>query len=392
MSARVGIVGAGPAGLTCAIGAVMLGLDVAVFERADSFQRLGGGIALQSNGLRVLQKLELLSGLRPLIYPCSAFVLELGGKREIVSNYRTLNVPHSSFSVLLRYDLQECLLTAARQKEIPIFFGHRCVRAELRNKKAVLRFAGESDQDFDAVIGADGMHSSVRESLGWQGASKTAGEAYLRGVADTFTGESAVREIWGTDGRRFGMCPLLANKTYFYCSVPNGEWTNILTKRLRPWIDGWQVYGTKVITVLERVPDWNRVNYDEVHEIRLKQWSIPPVFLVGDAAHGMTPNYGQGANCAMVDALVLITLLARAFRDGSDLKEAGRAYESIRRPFVNRIQSASARVGVLAKWRSPAARLFRDNLLLVISRIEALRRRELRLIAGYNPKEESFLR
>jgi 2-polyprenyl-6-methoxyphenol hydroxylase-like FAD-dependent oxidoreductase len=245
MSARVGIAGAGPAGLTCAIGAVMLGLDVAVFERADSFQRLGGGVALQSNGLRVLQKLELLSGLRPLIYPCSAFVLELGGKREIVSNYRTLNVPHSSFSVLLRYDLQECLLTAAREKEIPIFFGHRCVRAELRNKKAVLRFAGESDRDFDAVIGADGMHSSVRESLGWQGASKTAGEAYLRGVADTFTGESAVREIWGTDGRRFGMCPLLADKTYFYYSVPNGEWTNILTKRLRPWIDGWQVYGTK---------------------------------------------------------------------------------------------------------------------------------------------------
>jgi salicylate hydroxylase len=96
MSARVGIVGAGPAGLTCAISAVTLGLDVAVFERADSFQRLGGGIALQSNGLRVLQKLELLSALRPLIYPCSAFVLELGGKREIVSNYRTLNVPHSS--------------------------------------------------------------------------------------------------------------------------------------------------------------------------------------------------------------------------------------------------------------------------------------------------------
>jgi 2-polyprenyl-6-methoxyphenol hydroxylase-like FAD-dependent oxidoreductase len=389
---RVGIVGAGPAGLTCAISAVTLGLDVAVFERADNFQQLGGGIALQSNRLRVLQKLELLPALRSYIYPCSAFVLELSSKHEIVSNYRMLGVPHNSFSVLLRYDLQECLRTAARQKWVPILFGHRCVGVEIQNKKAVLRFAGESDQVFDAVIGADGIRSAVRESLGWQGKSKTTGETYLRGVADTSTGESAAREIWDIDGRRFGMCPLPANKTYFYCSVPKGEWTDILTKRLRPWIDGWQAYGTKVMTVLERVSDWHHVKYDEVHEIRLKQWSNPPVFLVGDAAHGMTPNYGQGANCAMVDALVLTTLLARAFHDGSDLEQTGRVYESVRRPFVDRIQNASARFGVFAQWRSPAARLFRDNLLLLTSRIAALRRRELRLIVGYNPKEESFLR
>jgi 2-methyl-3-hydroxypyridine 5-carboxylic acid dioxygenase len=65
--------------------------------------------------------------------------------------------------------------------------------------------------------------------------------------------------------------------------------------------------------VLERVPDWYRVDYDEVHEIHLEQWSNPPVFLVGDAAHGMTPNYGQGANCAVVEVLVLTTLLAKLF-------------------------------------------------------------------------------
>jgi 2-polyprenyl-6-methoxyphenol hydroxylase-like FAD-dependent oxidoreductase len=250
----------------------------------------------------------------------------------------------------------------------------------------------QSEQEFDAVIGADGIHSSVRESLRWQGESKAVGQAYLRGVAEITAGESAAREIWGIDGRRFGICPLPADKTYFYCSAPKGEWTDILTKRLRPWIDSWQPYGAKVMTVLERVPDWHGVNYDELHEIRLKQWSNPPVFLIGDAAHGMTPNYGQGANCAMVDALVLITLLARAFHDGSDLEKTGRVYESIRRPFVNRIQNASARLGFLAQCRSPAARLLRDNLLLLTSRIEALRRRELRLIAGYNPKEESFLR
>ena len=94
----------------------------------------------------------------------------------------------------------------------------------------------------------------------------------------------------------------------------------------------------------------------------------------------------------MVDALVLITLLARAFSDRSDLEEAARVYESVRRPFVNRIQNASARLGVIAQLSSPLARLIRDTLLLLISRIGALRRGELRLAAGYNPKEDGFLR
>jgi 2-polyprenyl-6-methoxyphenol hydroxylase-like FAD-dependent oxidoreductase len=281
----------------------------------------------------------------PFIYPCSTLVLELSGKLEIVNDYRTLDIPHNSFSVLLRYDLQESLLTAARQKKISILFGHRCVGAKLGKKKAVLLFADQSDQEFDAVIAADGIHSSVRESLKWQGEPKAVGEAYLRGVADIRTGGSAAREIWGIDGRRFGMCPLTADKTYFYCSVPKGEWIDVLAKRLQAWVNSRRPSGANVMAVLERVPDWYRVNYDELHEIRLKRWSGPPVFLVGDAAHGMTPDYGQGANCAMVDALLLITLLARAFHDRSDLEEAGRKYESVRRPFVNRIQNASARVG-----------------------------------------------
>src|SRR5215831_15408648 len=117
---RIGIVGAGPAGLTCAISAVTFGLDVTVFERANNFQHVGGGIALQSNGLRVLQKLELLPALRSLIYPCSTLVLELSGKREMVSDYQTLDIPHNSFSVLLRYDLQDRLLAAARQRKTSI--------------------------------------------------------------------------------------------------------------------------------------------------------------------------------------------------------------------------------------------------------------------------------
>jgi 2-polyprenyl-6-methoxyphenol hydroxylase-like FAD-dependent oxidoreductase len=189
---------------------------------------------------------------------------------------------------------------------------------------------------------------------------KAAGAAYLRGVTELPSHQPVVREIWGSDGRRFGIAPLTEGRTYFYCSAPRGQWHEVLSQRLGAWIDTWNPYGDLVRSALHRVPGWNAVNYDEPEEVRLKRWYSPPVFLIGDAAHAMTPDYGQGANAAMVDAVVLLTLLARSLQNGSSLAEVGREYESVRRQFVDQTQTAAWRLGAAAQWRSPLARSLRD--------------------------------
>jgi len=122
----------------------------------------------------------------------------------------------------------------------------------------------------------------------------------------------------------------------------------------------------------------------------LARWYSSSIFLIGDAAHAMTPNYGQGANAAMADAVVLTTLLARSRDDGLSLVDVGRAYEHIRRHFVTRTQTAAWRVGVAAQWTSPVAMRLRDSALRLLARLQPLRRHDLLLIAGYNPREASY--
>ena len=108
----------------------------------------------------------------------------------------------------------------AAEKVATIRFGHRCTHIEERCGRVLLRFANGAEADCDVVIGADGAHSEVRRSLGGVNVVKrSAGDAYLRGVSALASSEPVVREIWGSDGRRFGIAPLTDAQTYFYCSA-----------------------------------------------------------------------------------------------------------------------------------------------------------------------------
>jgi 2-polyprenyl-6-methoxyphenol hydroxylase-like FAD-dependent oxidoreductase len=386
---RIAIIGAGPAGLTAAISAAHSGLTPIVFERADDFARIGGGIAIQSNGLRVLDRLGVLQSFASQMSPCRRLVLDLAGRLQIVSNYGELPIPHNYFAVVLRHRLQEHLLRAA-QEMATIRFGHRCTHIEERSGRVLVRFANGAEDDCDVLIAADGAHSEVRRSLGVNVAKRSAGDAYLRGVSELPSSEPVVREIWGSDGRRFGIAPLVDARTYFYCSAPRGQWSETREKRLPAWIGGWSSYGKQVGDILRQVSDWEAVNYDEPEEIRLTRWYSSSIFLIGDAAHAMTPNYGQGANAAMVDAVVLTTLLARSRDDGMSLVDVGKAYEHIRRHFVAQTQAAAWRLGVAAQWTSPVAMRLRDSAVRLLSQLQPLRRRDLLLVAGYNPREKSY--
>lgn len=386
---RIGIVGAGPAGLVAAIAGRRLGLEVTVFERATDFRRLGGGLFLHSNGQRVLAALGLLDGLAAAIEPCRLITLELpDGTRLSTFDYGRLAIPHNSGAVVLRHELQRHLLAAARREGAELRLDHSLAGIRLGGGAASLRFADGREHACDVVIGGDGIHSPTREAAGLAARRTAVGEAYLRGVAELPARQAAVREIWGPDERRFGLCPLPGGRTYFYCSVPLGRWDEIRRRGLAAWIESWRPYGSEVLATLRAVADWRRVHYDELYEVALERWCRVPVFLAGDAAHAMVPNLGQGANSAMVDALVLVRLLAAS---GGDLEAAGRTYEALRRPFVRRIQRSSARLGRVA--RDGAARAhFIDHARRTGAAVAAPQPGEEILAAGYNPREEPYLR
>ncbi len=381
---RIGIVGGGPAGLVAALAARQQGFEATVFEQASDFRRVGGGIALQSNGMRVLDALGVLPALRPRLRPFRVVTIERAGRGPLLRlDFSRITVPHNEAAMLLRYELQETLRMAVQQAGVPVRFDSRCVRVA----GPEVHLADGAAHAFDVVIAADGIHSAVRTSLGLRARTRAVGEAALRGVAEIALQSGEVRELWGADGRLFGIGPLPGERTYFYCSAPRGRWQETLAGGLSAWIESWRPFGPEAPALLRAVPDWSRVSYDELREVRVPSWYRGPVFLIGDAAHAMTPNLGQGANSAMVDALVLVRLLAET----PVLADAGRRYEAVRRRFVTTTQRASRLGGSMPRWRSPLARVVVDGALRLQNRVGWLTRPMLTLGAGYNRREERYL-
>jgi 2-polyprenyl-6-methoxyphenol hydroxylase-like FAD-dependent oxidoreductase len=393
MAARLAVVGAGPAGLIAAITARKLGLEVAVFEQAADFKPVGGGLMVHSNGLRVLDCLGLLDEMRPVLRFTQVAAVELpGGRRLATFDYRKLDIPQNRMAAVMRYALQDHLLNAAVREGADVRFGHRCEAIAFEAEAARLRFGNGDDHFCEVVIASDGIHSRARESAGLPARRRPIAEAYLRGVAELRTDCDTIREIWGPDGRRFGICPLAGDRTYFFCSVAFGGWQDILERGLEGWVESWASFGKEVAALLAAVPDWRQVNYSELQEVELRRWYRPPVFVVGDAAHAMTPNLGQGANSAMVDSLVLMQLLARALAEGGDLEEAGKNYQGLRWTFVARTQRAARQTGMMAGWTAAPVRALRNLLLAQVQKVDRFEDPATLLAAGYHPDEDPYLR
>ena len=199
-----------------------------------------------------------------------------------------------------------------------------------------------------------------------------------------------IGEYWHPDGRRAGAFALPGNRTYVFCSVPLGEWESIRQNRLQEWLNTWDDFGEPTRSLIRSVTDWSSAVYDELADLRVDRWQRNGVFLLGDAAHAMTPNLGQGANSAMVDALVLVNLLVEA-ADSQAWREAGRRYEQLRRPFVTRIQNAALMGGRMAGWKNPLARALRDQSMKAFVHIAPIRKASLKLTSGYTPVEQPVL-
>lgn len=390
---RIAIVGAGPGGLLAGIAARRLGLDPDIFEQAPAFQQIGGAVGIQSNGMQALDAVGVLEGFRPRLCISKRAVLEAPPGTVVAEmDLSATDVPYPGFAVVERHELQSYLVDVLTALGGRVHHGMRCGSATMMNNRVELRFQNGIRAPYDVVIACDGVNSPTRDSMRIPTKRVAPGEAYLRVVCDMpHPDPSRIGEFWAADGRRVGLFPLANDRTYMFCTAPLREWKEVRTHRLNDWLRSWADFGDMVMRMFASVKDWHSAVYDELTDLRADTWHRGPLFLVGDAAHAMTPNLGQGANSAMVDAVVLMRLLADGMREHRTFDEIGARYEEIRRPFVTRVQDYALRGGLAARWTSGFARGMRNFMLRNVLSVGPIARSTARITSGYNPREQTYL-
>jgi salicylate hydroxylase len=249
------------------------------------------------------------------------------------------------FWTVERSAVQQALLAELGAGHVRL--GARCTGVETTDHGAVIRFADGTTVEADAVVGADGIHSVVRDSVfgpdeavfsGTSGYRALVPMERLRHVPEL---TESVLWLWLGPGRHFIAYPVAGGTALnFLAVVPDRTWTveSWSTEgdgtELLAAFDGWHPFVTEILRACDRPGRW--ALYDREPQ---RTWSAGSVTLLGDAAHAMLPHHGQGANQALEDALVLAHLLGRA--DAGGVVPALRAYEQLRRPRTRLLQAGS---------------------------------------------------
>lgn len=348
------IVGAGVGGLATALALRARGKSVTVFERAPELKDVGAGILLSPNGVAALEFL----GLRADAQSCSRTIREwriLNERGRCLQRMRPLRGGFPAFS-LHRADLQALLLRRLGNGVLQM--GRELTYYVERNGGLELCFSPGSVMRTRALVGADGLRSAVRATRFGNIPPRYSGYIGWRGVAswipEDYSGEY-LSETWA-EGKRFGISPMGNGRCYWYATANRPENCAASRDNARETLLSFFRHWHRPITdLIEGTPQENILTNAIFDRPSLHPWTRGAVTLLGDAAHPMTPNLGQGACCALEDACVL----AQSVERHATPEDAFLAYERARAGRTGRVQRASWWLGKLIQLQGTSTTALR---------------------------------
>jgi 2-polyprenyl-6-methoxyphenol hydroxylase-like FAD-dependent oxidoreductase len=366
---KVLIAGAGIGGLALAAALRRAGVEARVFERAPEFRAVGAGISVQTNAILALRSIGIGAEVVAAgAVPQESALLDARGRvlsrLSLAPLYRALGAP---LVCLHRARLHDILLRYAGRGRV---IGGRQVMGFRQDQRTVALQTEEGEEEGDLLVGADGMSSGVRAQLLGDQAPRYAGytswRAICRGVE---VPRDRVTESWGR-GARFGVVPIGDGLVYWYATAnaPAGERAEAGERAgLRARFADWH---EPVGDLIEGTSEEQLLRTDISDRPPVSSWSQGRVTLLGDAAHPMTPNLGQGGCQAIEDAVVL----ARALAEQREVPAALAAYERRRLARANRIVEQSRKVGELGQWQNALGCAARNLMLRLVPEKTLLKR------------------
>lgn len=365
------IVGAGVAGLATAVALRRLGVGAAVLEQGDALRAGGTSLTLFKNGWRVLDAIGVADELRPKYLRIQGMRMRSPG-RDLREFSFDEEAPGQEVRAVERRALLETL--ASKLPPGAISFSSKLKSISEQGRAGTLLELEDGRQILaKIVVGCDGVNSPIARWMGFS-EPRYVGHMAFRGLAEYADGqpfEPKVNYIYGR-GVRAGFVPVSATKVYWFICFnrqdPGPKITDpmALKSEALELVRGWP---SDLLAVMRSTPEGAVVRTPLVD-----RWLWPGlapaasrggrVVLAGDAWHPMTPNLGQGACCALEDAVVLARRLADAGADGAQATAAMRAYEAERWARVFPLTARAGLVGALVQWENAAVCAARDGVVI----------------------------
>lgn len=385
---RFAIIGCGTAGLAAAIHLARSGHDVSIFERFPEPAAVGAGILIQPSGAAVLHQLGLLDALTRSAARIDALDGRLlNGKRIMDVTYRDYS-PDAHGLGVHRANLLALLHQAAEAAGVKIHCDREIDALEQNGSTTRLRFCDSTcSEAFDAVVIANGTQSRLREALPIRQTCKPYPWGALWAIfplQDNDPLPHALVQRYHRASVMVGLMPTginpvnSTNCVSFFWSLKRADLEKWKSTPLEEWKAEVLSHWPEINWALERIKTKEQLTFASYADVRMQRWHHENVVVIGDAAHGMSPQLGQGANLALIDAAFLSDCVAGC----ADIRTAFAEYTHRRRGHLRFYQTASRWLTPLFQSDSRLATSLRDFGFPLTNRFSFTRREAVRTVAG----------
>lgn len=395
----IAIVGAGTAGLASAILLARQGWRVTLYERVADLQPVGAGVLLQPSGLAALRHLGLLDECTALGAPVSRLFGTSACAQRVILDTRYAHWQAGAVGLgIHRGVLMTALLGAARAAGVTIRTGMGVSR--FAQSATHVRLFAEDGQGNESLLGehaalilADGTRSRLRTQMQVRQSVKAYPWGALWSIVPTPVGADStdLRQWYRGCSQMFGIMPTGCTHldrhtrlSSLFWSLPvagHGVWQQA---GLEAWKQSVrQLAGEPAEAFLHTLDKAEKLMLASYADVRMHQWHDGRVVAIGDCAHAMSPQLGQGANMALVDAVALSQALGTGEGTrAADFSSCFAAYGAVRRAHLRYYRQASRLLTPLFQSHSAGLALLRDSALFVARHLPAGRRHAVTTLVG----------
>lgn len=378
------IIGAGIGGLCTAIALQKIGMEVQVFERKNEVRFTGAGLGIGANAVMALQQL----GVGDLVLQAGKALKEfriVTPSGKIIQRTDTASISRKfgpDNITIERGELLQILMSKLASNEM-VHTGKACCHFEQHDNRVKVWFEDGTTEEGDFLIAADGVHSTIRNALLPNTVARYAGYTCWRAVVEANSDllhfdSNVFIETWGREGR-FGLVPLANNKIYWFAcmnaKVGDSQLNAFTTKDL---VNRYERYHEPIPQIIMQTSEQQLLKHDIYYLPSIPRFAFGRVVLLGDAAHAMTPNLGQGAGQSIEDAVILANYL----KMNPTIESAFKKYEQERISRTKKISKISNQIGSVAQLQDKALVALRDVVFPLVP--EKMLERQFRYL--YNVK------